>query len=186
MMKSYFLNGKRIGMRRLSEDDLTEEYFQWLNDPETTRFIDAGYFPNDWESFRSYLETMNRDQSAVFLGIFWKENKKHVGNVKLAPIDWIHRRAEYSILIGNKHYWNMGICLETTYLVCKHAFNTLNLNRIQLGVVTGNHAALTSYRKIGFKDEGVARAYFWSENRYLDNISMGLIKSELRMLEEYE
>ena len=178
MQCKYFLENSAIGLRSLGESDLAEEYFQWLNDDEITRFIDPGFFPNNWKSFRTFYESLKDCPNNIFLGIFWKKNGEHIGNVKLGPINWIHRYAPYSIVIGNKDYWGKGVCTEVTSLVCHHAFESLNLNRVHLGVVDKNISAVKAYEKIGFKVEGVSKKYFWANNEYHDNINMALLREE--------
>ncbi len=45
-----FLQGKRIYLRCLAEEDVTEDYVGWLNDQEVTRFTAIGRFPSTHES----------------------------------------------------------------------------------------------------------------------------------------
>jgi [ribosomal protein S5]-alanine N-acetyltransferase len=176
MITKYFLEGSQTGLRLLEQNDLTDEYFQWFNDPEVTRYMDPGFFPNNQEAFNNYLKTMKATNDNIFLGIFWKKDHRHIGNVKLGPIHWIHRRAIYSIVIGNRNYWNRGVCTEVTRVVCNYGLHRLNLNRIQLGVVAENKAAIKAYEKVGFINEGLSKKYFWSELGYLDNMNMALIR----------
>lgn len=178
MVNSYFLEGEKIGLRVLEKADLTEEYFQWLNDEKVTKYMEPGFFPNDSVSFKNYFESMRNSKNNVMFGIFWKKNEKHIGNVKLGPIHWIHRRADYSIIIGNKDYWKKGVCTEVTQLMCEYGFTKLNLNRIQLGVVDKNIGAIRAYEKLGFKEEGRSRNYFWADNSFHDNINMALLRDD--------
>ncbi len=178
MNSQYFLEGSRVGLRALDSSDITGEYESWLNDIEVTKFTDVGVFPESRKALLEYHQSVGSSKSDLFLGIFWKNLNQHIGNVKLGPINWVHRHAAFSILIGDKKFWGRGLCEEVTRLVCDHAFVYLNLNRVHLGVVEKNLAAVRAYEKVGFTVEGKSRDYFWVEGRFHDNINMALLKSE--------
>ena len=51
-------------------------------------------------------------QMRFFLPFAIKTTDKHIGNIKLGPINWIHRYGDISLLIGDKDYWGKGIATE--------------------------------------------------------------------------
>ena len=78
---------------------------------------------------------------------------------RVAPlwIEWMNRCARFGIFMGEKSFWNQGYGTEATRLMLKHAFETLNLNRIFLHVYETNPRAIRAYEKVGFVKEGLLR-----------------------------
>ena len=152
------IEGNRIYLRKLNEDDATQRYCDWLNDPEVNKYIETKR--TSISELKQYIEKKNENPNCLFLGIFLKNNNRHIGNIKLEPIDFKKRNATLGILIGDKDYWGMGIGTEATKLLVDYAFKNLNLKEINLGVISENKAAIRAYKKVGFqvdkiKDDGI-------------------------------
>ena len=99
---------------------------------------------------KEYIRAKNNDDSCIFLGIFDKNQDKHIGNVKLEPIDFDNRTATFSIMIGDKTYWNKGIGTAVTLMIIDYSFNKLNISSLELGVLSNNLFAIKLYKKVGF------------------------------------
>ncbi|OQX94766.1 hypothetical protein B6I21_08925 [candidate division KSB1 bacterium 4572_119] len=63
-----------------------------------------------------------------------------------------------------------------------YAFQTLNLNRIQLHVNAKNTAAIRIYKKIGFQQEGILRQAMYKNEEYFDFLVMGILRSDWESL----
>jgi [ribosomal protein S5]-alanine N-acetyltransferase len=173
-----FLAGSQVYLRALERADLNETYLAWLNDPEVTRYLETGVFPSTLEDLEKFYETVTGSRSQVILAIVDKKSDRHIGNVKLGPIDWIHRRAVFGILIGEKKFWGRGIGEEVTRLMVEYAFQRLNLNRVTLGVTAEHQPAVRCYEKVGFRVEGRIREDLFKDGEYKDRLWMGLLRSE--------
>ena len=53
-----------------------------------------------------------------------------------------------------------------------------NLRRVHLGVIASNTAAIASYVKVGFVEEGRQREHGWIRGRYEDEVVMGLLRAD--------
>lgn len=175
-----FAEGSIVFLRPLERADLNERYTGWLNDPEVTRYMETGIFPSTSEDLESYYREVTSSKNDVILAIVDKESGKHVGNVKLGPIHWVHRRATFGILIGDKEFWGKGIGLEATRLAVEYGFYRLNLRRIDLGVFADHAAAVKCYEKVGFTVEGRFRQDLFLNGEYKDRLWMGLLRSEYK------
>ncbi|MBI1812552.1 GNAT family N-acetyltransferase [Candidatus Peregrinibacteria bacterium] len=142
------LTGDHIFLRELREEDATEAYASWLNDPEVNRYLETRQVT--LEQLRSYIREKAASPDALLFGIFWKENGRHIGNIKLEPIDREAHEATMGILIGDKEYWGKGIATEATNLISDYAFSLLHLRSITLGVIADHAAAIRVYEKCGF------------------------------------
>jgi RimJ/RimL family protein N-acetyltransferase len=177
-VKAPFIVGSRIYLRSLEREDLNETYLTWLNHPHITRYLETGIFPSTKESLEKFYEGISQSRDQVILAIVDKKTNRHIGNVKLGPINWIHRKATLGVLIGEKKFWGRGICEEVTRLTVEYGFSRLNLNRIDLGVYAEHTAAIRSYEKVGFKVEGRLRKDLFHEGEFKDRLWMGLLRFE--------
>lgn len=145
--------GDRIYLQGLDEKDASEDYCRWLNDPEVNKYLETRQATI--KDLKKYIIEKNQNKNCLFLGIFDKENNKHIGNLKLEPISFSKKKAIFSILIGDKEYWSKGYGTEATKLIIDYAFNSLNLDTIILGVIPENKVAIKVYEKVGFKIIGI-------------------------------
>lgn len=177
-METPFLIGKTIYLRPLRRADLDGAYLAWLNDPEVTRYLESGVFPQTREQLETFYDAVTRASDQVIVAVVDRETDKHIGNVKLGPIHWVHRKATFGILIGERAWWGRGVGQEATRLMVEYAFRQLNLRRIDLGVYADHAAAVRVYEKLGFKEEGRFREALFHEGAYKDHLWMGLLASE--------
>jgi [ribosomal protein S5]-alanine N-acetyltransferase len=181
--KPAFAEGATVFLRPLEHTDLNERYLGWLNDHEVTRYTETGTFPSTAEDLENYYRAVTGSRNDVILAIVDKESGRHIGNVKLGPIHWIHRTAALGILIGEKEFWGKGVGLEATRLMAEYGFERLNLHRIDLGVFAEHEAAVRCYEKAGFKVEGRMREDLFQDGQYKDRLWMGLLRSEYKPLQ---
>lgn len=177
-MTEPFLIGKRIYLRALCEADLKGNYFQWLNDYEVTRYTESGRVPNTVAAMESYFRSVIQNPANVALAIVVKKDDVHIGNVKLGPINWIHRCAEFGILIGEKEFRGKGYGPEATAMCLEYAFCRLNLHKIILGVSSQHIHAIRSYQQVGFREEGRLSEAMFVDGTYCDKILMGITSKQ--------
>ncbi|WP_202882291.1 GNAT family N-acetyltransferase [Candidatus Manganitrophus noduliformans] len=175
---TYFLEGKRIYLREVRPSDVNERYYRWMNDPEITRFLESRFAPNAIENLRDYVAGKLGDRDNLFLAIVLKEEDRHIGNIKLGPIQWIHRLADIGLLIGEKDCWGKGYATEAIQLVSDYAFNVLNLHKVAAGCYGPNEGSARAFQKAGFVVEGVRKEQFYSNGSYVDDILLGLIRPD--------
>lgn len=179
-MKQAFIIGKKVYLRGLEHSDLDGPYFQWLNDPEVTKYMVTGRFPNTKEKMEQFYSSVANSSNNVMLAIIEKKSDRHIGNIKLGPIDWIHQTAPLGIMIGDKTSWGKGYGTDATRICVKHAFDKLNLNRVYLGVLAIHKSAIKVYEKIGFKVEGCQRQHFYLDGQYYDALIMGILREDFK------
>lgn len=171
-----YLEGKSIILRLLVKDDINDRYLTWLNDREVTQFTEIGTFPTSMSDLKSYYAKISQSKCDVMFAIVTKRNNVHIGNIKLGGISWIHRHADLGIMIGEKKYWGKGFGEEACKLVLSYAFNTLNLNKVILGVYGNHKAGIKAYRKTHFVVEGTIKDYFNFNGKFVDKVIMGISK----------
>lgn len=99
------------------------------------------------------------------------------GIVELVEIDYVHRRAEFQIIIA-PDFQGKGIASRATKLAIEYGFGVLNLYKIVLIVDKENLRALHVYEKLGFEVEGVHKHEFFINGQYRDVIRMRLFQQD--------
>ncbi|MCE5325934.1 MAG: GNAT family N-acetyltransferase [Planctomycetaceae bacterium] len=173
-----FVDGDLVMLRPLVESDLTQRYLDWLNDAQVSRFLESGTFPETMDSLRAFYNAMQGSKHNVLFAIIDKATGKHIGNVKLGGINWIHRYGDLGIMVGDKAYWHKGYGREACRLLLKYAFGRLNLNKVWLGVYGNHAAAIRSYEKVGFVIEGRMSEMLNFEGAYVDKVIMAITKRQ--------
>ena len=172
-----FLVGKNLYLRPLEAPDLDGPYLDWINDYSVTRFLEAGLFPNTREGLEQYVRSVSQNPQNVMLAIIDKDTDKHIGNIKLGPINWIHRFADIGILIGEKGSWGKGYATEAIKLVVDYAFNKLNLHKLTAGSYDVNLGSVRAFMKAGFAEEGLRRSQYYCNGQYVNEILVGIVRS---------
>lgn len=171
---SYFLETDRTGLRPLTTDDATDAYLGWLNDHEVTRGLETGVFPSTKESLIDFIRKTSQSRDNIIFAIVDKSSGKHIGNIKLGNINWVHRHGELGILIGDKTAWGKGFGTDACGLLVKYAFEKLNLRKVWLAVFSNNPAAIAIYQKLGFEEEGRLKEHVFSDGAFADKLLMSV------------
>jgi len=175
-MQQPFLVGAKAYLRAVIPSDLDGPYLGWLNDQETARFLDTGRFPMTRKSLEEALQA--NQMESVWLAIVDRKTDKHIGNIKLGPIQWVHRCGSLGILIGDRQYRGKGYAREAMELVLKHAFTQLGLNKVTAGAYGEHVACLGLFKRLGFSVEGRQRSHLYRDGAYHDKVLMGLLRED--------
>ena len=171
------LKGKLVNLRAIEREDL-EEVMKWVNDREVTKYLAAFLYPVSQEEEEKFLErAMSRNDTEKNLVMETKE-RVYIGQISLHKIDWKNSNAELGIVIGNKEYWGKGYGTEAIKILLHHAFNQMNLYKIDLQVFEFNQRGIRCYEKCGFKKEGKLRKNHFYQAKYYDVFLMGILKDE--------
>ena len=170
------LIGKKIKLIPLEKEDLSKSR-SWVNDTSLASKL-LRVLPVTQTDHEKWYQDIVQDPSKMVFAIKTLSDEEHIGNTGLYHIDWIHRRAEFWILIGEREYWKKGIGAEVVTLIQKFVFNNLNLNKLYLNVGKDNNEAIGLYKKLDFVEEGVLKEHYFIEGKYLDIITMSILKRD--------
>ena len=170
-------------LRELRREDMPK-INEWRNDSELIDFLGAPFrYINLDVDYRWYDNYMQNRNVTIRCAIVKAENEDDIlGLVSLVNINFINQSAEFHIMIGDPTNRGKGIGFFATSEILYHAFNNMNLNRIELGVLGSNFHAIKLYEKIGFKREGVKRKSTYKNGKFVDMIMMAILKEEFTKL----
>lgn len=172
MNKKVKIEGKNIFLKSLGKKNATKEYCSWLNNPAVNKYLETR--EATIAGIEKYIKDKNKNPNCLFLGIFFKENQKHIGTIKLEPVDFKNLKATLGLLIGDQDYWGKGIGKEATALLVDYGFNKLKLKEVNLGVISENKAAIRVYEKVGFKIEKINKKSVRHGKKLFDQIIMSI------------
>jgi ribosomal-protein-alanine N-acetyltransferase len=175
------LNGDRVCLRQVSLSDADGPYLEWMNDTEVLKYTESRFRPYSKEQLRAYVTNINASPDFVFRAITLRDTGRHIGNIKLGPIDWNHRFGDLGIIIGAKDCWGRNYGAESIRLIAEYAFSFLKLHKLTAGCYAVNAAAIKAFEKAGFGREGVRTSQYVLEGRYVDLVCLSLINPADRL-----
>jgi [ribosomal protein S5]-alanine N-acetyltransferase len=151
------LTDGRVVLRQLTDEDVTQRYVDWLNDEDVNRWLEIRWERQTLATVLDFVHRVNASPTSFLWGIF--VGGKHIGNIKIGPINDRHFSADCSYFIGERAEWGKGLATVAVKLATEFAFKKLRLHRVQAGAYGGNKASQRVLRKAGFALEGtLARA----------------------------
>ena len=171
------LQSSRLLLRALELNDLNSTYLNWLNDPIVNCFLETRFLPQTYESIHAYWQSHRDDSVSPWFAICLLADSRHIGNIKLGPIHWLHRRADLSLFIGDRSCWGQGYASNAIALVRDWAFRELDLQKLNSGIYAGNIGSRRAFEKCGFELEGTLRQEVVSAGERLDVWLLGLPRS---------
>lgn len=168
------LRTARLELRNLEPADATARYVGWLNDPEITRFLEVRFHTHTIESTADFIRGVNASPDTILFGLFVDGGRRHIGNIKLGPINPHHRRADIGLMIGDREEWGKGYATEAISMVTAFGFQELGLTKITAGCYAANRGSLKAFEKAGFLMEACLPNHWITQEGPDDELLMGL------------
>jgi RimJ/RimL family protein N-acetyltransferase len=169
------LIGKRVRLREVRTSDASGAYLEWMNDAEVLKYTESRFRSHPREDLCEYVMKINANSDFVFRAITLGDAGRHIGNIKLGPIDWNHRFGDIGIIIGAKDCWGKNYAAESIRLLADYAFSVLKLHKLTAGCYAINDAGIKAFIKAGFAREGRRNSQYVCDGRYVDLVYLGLV-----------
>ena len=164
-------------LRELEKKDIPA-INSWRNNPELIANLGAPYrYINsivDEKWFDAYMNNRNTQVRCAILD----ENDDIIGLVSLVSIDYMKQSGTFHIMIGHGNNQGKGAGTFATKEMLNHAFDNLNLHRIELSVLTDNFRAIHMYEKVGFIKEGTKRQCNFKQGKFVDMYMYAILRDE--------
>ena len=151
-------------------------YLSWLHDPAVTRFLEVRHATHTEESLRAYIAAMIESPHTLLLGLHLRSDRRHIGNLKLGPIDQPNRRVELGILIGEADCRGTGYGREAIEAATSYAFDRLDLHKVTAGYIEPNLASGRAFAAVGYAEEARLAQEFFFEGAWVANVRLGRLR----------
>jgi [ribosomal protein S5]-alanine N-acetyltransferase len=159
----------------LTPDEVSDDYIGWLADPDVNRFLESRFAIQSHAAVAAYVAQLLNSENDLFLGIRDRKSGRHVGNLRLGPIDPNHRRAEIGIVIGDRRAWGRGIASAALTVLQGIAREELGLWKLAASCYAANEGSRRAFEKAGFGTEAVRPSDLLLDGEPHDLVLMGLL-----------
>ena len=175
------LHSKYLHLRWLNVQDVNDTSLEWMQDEEVNRYMETRWDYWTLDSIHEYVRKHQYKNEEPFFAICLNKVDKHIGNLKIGPINFHHRHADVSLFIGCKTLWGLGYGTEAIGLAVQFGFRIANLNKLRAGVYAENKSSLNAFLKNGFEIEGVLKNHVALNGNYTDLLTLGLLRTGSRV-----
>jgi RimJ/RimL family protein N-acetyltransferase len=174
------LRGELVTLRAVERDDV--EVLHEIDSAYST-WPEISYEPYAPKSLDEVLKAFDGGEESSYRGndgfvpFAIVVDEVPVGTCCLWGLDTHNRRAHLGIGIGEEHR-GRGIGTDATRVMLHYAFVDRGLHRVQLEVLATNTAALRSYEKAGFREDGRMREAAWVRGAFVDEVYMSVLATD--------
>ena len=168
---------KKISLRKLNiKKDISKKYQNWMNDFEVHKFTEQRHKKHSILDIRKFVKEKNKSKNEFLYGIFLKKKNSniHIGNIKLGPINFIHKSAVISYFIGEKTLWGKGYTTQAISEIIRLA-KKKGIKKLRAGLYEMNIGSKKVLVKNGFKLEGKLRSDIVFKKKRFDTYLFGKI-----------
>jgi RimJ/RimL family protein N-acetyltransferase len=173
------LTGDNVTLRAVRPEDLPALYEIQANLDNWEERTDTSPAPLSRAQFDERRERRRTDPAGGSVEFAITVDEQFVGTCMLTDEDALAGHASVGISLALDAA-GKGYGSDALRVLVDFAFTRRNLRRLHLSVLASNERAIASYRKVGFVEEGRRREHCWVRGAYVDEVIMGLLRSEWR------
>jgi RimJ/RimL family protein N-acetyltransferase len=173
---SIVIKGRLVYLRPIEDNDM-ESIYKSCQDEEFLYMTGTRKSFTMDEIIKSYRQ-FSKDPTRYDFAICLLDNNKLIGDLAILDVDEDNKKAGFRISLHSKNSLNKGYGTEATQLAQKFTFEELKLNRLELEVFSHNIRGIKAYEKAGFKKEGILRQSLYMNNKYSDEVLMGMLQED--------
>lgn len=162
-----------IKLKIIQTEDVSQKYVDWFNNGDVVKFSNNQFRKFTLQGQIDYVASCLKDSNKVLYGIF--DDELHVGNICLEGLKSISRKAELTIVIGEKLYQNKGVGTLAVSEVIKLAKFEHRLHKIFCGVAEDNIGSGKIFKKNNFVFEGKRIDHIFFNGRFYNQLDYGFI-----------
>jgi [ribosomal protein S5]-alanine N-acetyltransferase len=163
-----------IYLKELTKKHISNSYLNWMNDYEVQKFTEQKYKKHTRRDISKFVDLKKKSKNEFLYGIFLKNKHEHIGNIKLGPINRIHKFADISYFIGNKNYWGKGYTTLAIASVIKIA-KKKGVKKLQARYYQMNFGSKKVLEKNKFKLEATLKSQIVFKKKRYNSYWYGLV-----------
>jgi len=174
----------RLTLRWISEDDV-DGLYTVFSDPEVMRYWSSPPFSDRDAAVQLQREIVDGNEREMMMkwGIALSTDNVLIGTVTLFNLSLSNGRAELGYALGREH-WGRGYMNEALRALLRHAFETLEMRRLEADVDPRNNASIRTLERLGFQREGFLRERWHVAGEIQDAYFYGLLRREWQAISE--
>lgn len=171
------LHGPSLTLRYPRSED-APRLFELAGDPDVTRWFSWGPYTSIEEP-RAYVERLDgqRQRGEQIDLLMVHRTDGPIGITGLSEFSLRDRRCIVGTWFG-REWWGTGANRESKAVIAHLAFEVLGMNRIGSYSNPDNVRSTRALEGVGFRREGVLRAWHRHGDRYLDVNIFGMLRSD--------
>ena len=157
----YILENEIVLLRPLSIDDLPLLLPFALNEPELWKFSLQN--ASGEEGMKVYINAAidsRKAQVAYPFIVFDKRVQKYAGTTRFYDIQTHHQTIQLGYTWYGKDFQGTGINRNCKFLLLQHAFEVMNVKRVEFRADSENARSIAAMKKIGCVEEGLLRSHY--------------------------
>jgi [ribosomal protein S5]-alanine N-acetyltransferase len=168
----------RLVLRWISEDDV-DGLYEVFSDPQVMRYWSSGPLANREAAaaMQREIAASNESDTMIKWGLALRESNSVIGTTTLFHLNLDNGRAELGYAMGSA-YWGKGYMNEALQALVSHAFEGMDLRRLEADVDPRNAASIRTLERLGFQREGFLRERWHVEGEIQDAYFYGLLRRE--------
>lgn len=166
MSADFPLIGSKVKLTRFTQDEITDDYVGWLNNPVVTRYSNQRFLRHDRESCRRYLASF-AGTANLFVSICRLEDNRPIGTMT-AYVSPQHGTADIGILIGDRSVWGQGYGQDAWDTLLRFLAGQPGMRKLTCGTLVCNEPMVRLAERCGMELEGCRRAQELVEGEPVD------------------
>lgn len=177
--KNTSLNGKYVQLEPLTEDH-KESLCKAISDGELWALhVTLVPHTKDIDSFITNALTAFESGDGITYAIIDKNSNTVAGSTRFMKANLSYKRVEIGFTFLGESWQGTCINTEVKLLMLTHAFEEMNLNRVELLTDYLNIKSRNAILRLGAKEEGVLRNHMiMPDGRVRDSVIYSIIKNE--------
>ena len=173
------INTERLHLRELVAED-AEALFAIYSDPRVMVGHGQPVYQDIAEAHKliSWYAKAFGGKRALRWAITRHGENRLLGTCGYHVITAYHHRAEIGYELAAAE-WRQGLMSEAVGAVVRFGLTQMGLHRVEAIVEPGNPASANLLRKVGFTEEGLLRARFFENGRFVNNWFFSILATDL-------
>ena len=170
----------RVVLRWISEDDI-DSLYEIFSSPQVMRYWSSAPLPDREAAADLQREIAEGNESETMLkwGLALRDSDTVIGTTTLFNLSLDNGRAELGYAMAHAH-WGKGYMNEALTALVTHAFEVMELRRLEADVDPRNAASIRTLERLGFQREGFLRERWHVNGEIQDAFFYGLLRREWR------
>ena len=149
-------------------------------------FVTLVPHPDNIDAFFELAFANYEAGDGLAFAIIDKNTQKVVGSTRYMKANLANKRVEIGYTFLGQSWQKTPINTEAKYLLLRHAFEVLNLNRVELITDYLNSSSRNAILRLGAKEEGILRSHMVMPNgRVRDSVLYSIVKHEWHGIKQH-